>query len=72
MELNKEEKEFLKTLVEKEIKEMEESEKKFPTLLNNSPVLSSLYMEDKDIDFLASGERYHQFLNKLNDKLDKL
>jgi hypothetical protein len=69
MTLTTEEKEFIKTLVEKELKDIEGHEAEFATIINNSPALSQLLGQDKDISFLASQEKYHQFLKELLTKL---
>ena len=68
-ELNSDEKKFIRTLVEQELKEIEKSEKDFETFMSNSPALSPLFLQEKDIPFLATQERYHQFLQELLEKL---
>ena len=68
-ELTKEERMFIRTLVERELKEIEKHEHDFSQLMSNSPVLSQLLMRDKDIPFLATQEKYHQFLKDLLKKL---
>jgi|GEM_PF-5163132 len=69
MELTQEERLALKILVKKEIAEIEDEEKEYHVLESNSPFLSGLLLKDKDIPFLASKERYHQFLIELEKKL---
>lgn len=67
--LTKDEHAFIRILVERELKEIEKHERDFDKLLNNSPVLSQLLTRDDDIPFLASQEKYHQFLLSLLNKL---
>ncbi|MBW2963788.1 hypothetical protein KY306_03365 [Candidatus Woesearchaeota archaeon] len=69
MELTQEERLALKILVKKEIAEVEDEEKEYHVLESNSPFLSGLLLKDKDIPFLASKEKYHQFLIELEKKL---
>lgn len=69
MELTKEEKLALKILVKKEIAEIEDNEKDYHMIESNAPFLGSLMLQDKDISFLASQEKYHQFLLELEKKL---
>ncbi|MFC1801023.1 hypothetical protein ACFLZB_00980 [Nanoarchaeota archaeon] len=69
MAFTKSERLALKILVKKELHQIETQEKKFKMIEVNSPPLSSLLLKDKDIPFLATQERYHQFLLKLDKKL---
>lgn len=69
MELTQEERLALKILVKKEIAEIENEEKDYHVVESNSPFLSGLLLKDKDIPFLASKEKYHQFLLELEKKL---
>jgi hypothetical protein len=69
MTLNDEERKFILKLVERELEEIERHESDFDSLLSNSPVLSQLLTSQHDIKFLASQERYHQFLKILIEKL---
>lgn len=69
MELTQEEKLALKVLVKKEIAEIENEEKEYHMIESNSPFLSGLLLKDKDIPFLASKAKYHQFLLELEKKL---
>ena len=68
-DLNKDEKEFIRTFVERELREIEKHEHDFAALLGNSPFLSQLHTRDRRVEFLASQERYHQFLKSLLEKL---
>ena len=68
-DLNREEKEFIRSFVERELKEVEKHEHDFTELLSNSPFLSQLHTRDRHVEFLASQERYHQFLKSLLAKL---
>ncbi len=69
MELTQEERLALKILVKQEIAKIEDEEKEYHVLESNSPFLSGLLLKDKDIPFLASKEKYHQFLLELEKKL---
>ena len=69
MELTHDERLALKLLVKKEIAQVEKKEKEYNFLESNSPFLSSLLMKDKDLAFLATQEKYHQFLLELEKKL---
>ncbi len=69
MTFTKTERLALKLLVKKELKQIEKEEKDYRVLEANSPFLSSKLMRSKDIPFLATKERYHQFLLKLYQKL---
>ena len=68
-ELTQDERSFIRALVEKELKLIEKHEHDFQQLLNNSPVLSQLLMRNKNIPFLATQEKYHEFLKALLEKL---
>jgi len=68
-DLNRIEKEFVRAFVERELKEIEKHEHDFAALLSNSPFLSQLHTRDRHVEFLASQERYHQFLKLLLEKL---
>lgn len=68
-ELTSDEKKLLLALVEHELKEIEKHEKDFTTFMANSPALSWLYLQSKDIPFLATQEHYHQFLKDILTKL---
>ncbi len=63
------EKQFIRALVERELKEIEKHEHDFTKLLSNSPFLSQLHTRDRHVEFLASQERYHLFLKSLLEKL---
>ena len=63
------EKEFIRAFVERELKEVERHEHDFAALLSNSPLLSQLHTRDRHVEFLASQEKYHQFLKSLLEKL---
>ncbi len=68
MTLSKEDKEALKILVKKELKEVKKEGEK--VLIANSPFLSSLArIHSKDLPFLASEKLYQEFLEKLLKKL---
>lgn len=69
MTLTKEDKLALKILVKKELHQIEKEGQKYKIIEVNSPALSSLLLKDKDITFLATQKRYHQFLKKLEKKL---
>lgn len=69
MALNKQDKLALKILVKQEINKVEKEEKEYAMLEVNSPLLSSLLLNDRDLPFLASREVYHQFLLSLEKKL---
>lgn len=68
--LTAEEKQFLRSLVRRELQETQQDERDFAVFLSNSPVLSSLMEEhDRSLPFLASQERYIRFLKDLARKL---
>jgi hypothetical protein len=69
MELTKDERLALKLLIKKEIAQVEKEEEDYKIIESNSPFLSSLLLKDKDIPFLATKEKYHQFLLELEKKL---
>jgi len=69
MELTQDERLALKILVKQEIAKIEEEENEYHMLEVNSPFLSGLLLQDKDIAFLASKEKLHQFLLELEKKL---
>jgi hypothetical protein len=70
MAFTKEEKTFIRLLVERELREIEKHEHDFTSLLSNSPVLSQLQMKHNEINFLASQEKYHTFLKALKERLE--
>ena len=67
--LTKQDKLALKILVKKEIDNIEKDEKEFYMIESNATFLSGLMLQDKDIPFLASVEKYHQFLLELEKKI---
>ena len=69
MELTQEEKLALKILVKKEIEDIEKQGKEYHMVESNAPFLSGLLLKDKDIPFLATAEKYLQFLIELEKKL---
>ncbi len=69
MELTKDERLALKILVKKEVADIEDKETEYHVVESNATFLSGLMLQDKDIPFLASAEKYHQFLLKLEKKL---
>ncbi len=69
MELTKDECLALKILIKKEIADVEDKEKEYHMVESNATFLSGLMLQDKDIPFLASAEKYHQFLLELEKKL---
>ena len=68
-ELTPDEKKLLHAFVDHELKEIEKHEKDFTALMANSPALSQLFLQSKDIPFLATQEHYHKFLKNLLEKL---
>ncbi|MBW2994718.1 hypothetical protein KY312_00050 [Candidatus Woesearchaeota archaeon] len=69
MELTKDERLALKILIKKEIADIEDDEKEYHVVESNATFLSGLMLQDNDIPFLASAEKYHQFLLALEKKI---
>jgi hypothetical protein len=67
MELTKKELSVLKVLVEKELQNLEDDNKKL--IISNSPFLNKVALDESDINFMKVEKDYEEFLKGLLKKL---
>jgi hypothetical protein len=67
MELTKKELSVLKVLVEKELQNLEDDNKKL--IISNSPFFNKVALDESDISFMKVEKDYEEFLKELLKKL---